>query len=75
MGGLGYLSSTYNRVRLGSNPRQRIVMNEEDKLQLIEDVKHNLNTMIGMIVLSMIMQALIMLFILLYVLKMYALID
>jgi len=29
VGGLGYLSSTYNRVRLGSNPRRRI-MNIED---------------------------------------------
>ena len=25
MGGLGYLSSTYNRIRLGSNPRRRIM--------------------------------------------------
>ena len=28
MGGLGYLSSTYNRVRLGSNPRRRIMLEE-----------------------------------------------
>ena len=26
MGGLGYLSSIYNRIRLGSNPRWRIQM-------------------------------------------------
>lgn len=29
MGGLGYLSPTYNRVRLGSNPRLRIMTLEE----------------------------------------------
>ena len=28
MGGLGYLSSTYNRIRLGSNPRRRIMIED-----------------------------------------------
>lgn len=36
MGGLGYLSSTYNRVRLGSIPRRRIMGIEE----IIKQYKH-----------------------------------
>jgi hypothetical protein len=34
VGGLGYLSSTYNRIRLGSNPRRRIMI--EDKMHTAE---------------------------------------
>jgi hypothetical protein len=36
-GGLGYLSSTYNRVRLGSNPRWRI-MNIEDIIKTCKPI-------------------------------------
>ncbi len=39
MGGLGYLSSIYNRIRLGSNPRQR-TMNIEEVIKTCRPVLH-----------------------------------
>ena len=39
VGGLGYLSSIYNRIRLGSNPRQR-TMNIEEVIKTCRPVLH-----------------------------------
>ena len=67
MGGQ-HLRTTYNRLSTGAAPVRRI-MTDDEKDKLFEDINYSLNTMIGLLVVSLLLQCVVLGFVGFYILS------